>query len=74
MEGNSRHTLVGSIVVLDKSFATDVPDFDCFIRRACRNARSIWMELHAVDRERMVSKGLDQGLSGDVPKFNLLVL
>lgn len=60
--------------MLDKSFATDVPDFNGFIQRARGDAGAIGVELHAVDGQRVVSKSLDQGFGSDIPKFDLLVL
>lgn len=70
MERKRVNTVTVSIVVLDQSLRSDIPDLDSSIGTSRSNASAVRMEPYRVDFALVVGVLMNQVFLGNVPKFN----
>ena len=75
MEINFINNITVSIIMLDESLASYVPDLDCLVLTATGDASTIWMKFDRVDSFVMVVSKLSDHLSrGKVPELYCSVI
>ena len=62
------------IIVLNKSLRTNVPDLNGVIRTASSDTGAIRMELHRVNRARMILESANASLARHIPQLNTTVI